>query len=167
MTSGPDFLPKAQRINTDRLVLEPITLAIARAVVAGACSGLEVGEGWPHEDTRDAMVMAAAECAGPAWLITLKGRVIGDCGALNWPDQSGEVEIGYGLAEPYRNHGYATEAVAALCSWLVAETGAVRLTAVNVLGDNWASRRVLEKVGFTVTDESGKGVSYVLIPKRN
>ena len=130
------------------------------------CSGLEVGGGWPHEDTRDAMLMAAADNAGPAWLITLEGRVIVDCGAFSRPDESGEVEIGYGVAEPYRNRGYATEAAAGLCVWLVAQAGATRFTAVNVLGDNWSSRRVLEKLGFTLTRESDEGVSYVLTPAR-
>jgi [ribosomal protein S5]-alanine N-acetyltransferase len=155
----------ARRIATDRLVLEPITPAIARAVAAGDSSALVVGDGWPHEDTRDAMVMAVADDAGPAWLITLGGRVIGDCGACSWPDASGAVEIGYGLAAPYRNRGYATEAAAALCAWLITQAGAVRITAVDVLGDNWSSRRVLEKLGFTVTGESDGGVSYVLTPR--
>ncbi len=43
--------PAARRIDTDHLVLEPITPAIARAVAAGDCSALVVGDGWPHEDT--------------------------------------------------------------------------------------------------------------------
>ena len=95
-----------------------------------------------------------------------EGRVIGDCGAFTWPDESGEVEIGYGIAEPYRNRGYATEAAAGLGAWLVAQAGATRITAMDVLGDNWSSRKVLEKLGFTLTSESDKGVSYVLTPAR-
>ena len=166
MTSGFGLPPVARRIDTDRLILDPVTLAIARAVAAGDCSDLQVGEGWPHEDTRDAMSMAAADGAGPAWLITLEGRVIGDCGAFSWPDESGEVKIGYGLAEPYRNRGYATEAAAGLCAWLITEAGATRITAVDVLDDNMASRRVLEKLGFTVTSKSDNGISYVLTPTR-
>jgi RimJ/RimL family protein N-acetyltransferase len=74
----------------------------------------------------------------------------------------GQVEIGYGVAAPYRGHGYATEAVAGLCRWLVDEAGATRLVAVDVLTDNVASRRMLEKVGFTITHESDRSVSYAL-----
>lgn len=62
---------------------------------------------------------------------------------------SGTVEIGYGLAEPYRGNGYGTEAAEALCVWLLTEAGATSITATGVEADNLASRRVLEKLGFT------------------
>jgi RimJ/RimL family protein N-acetyltransferase len=152
------------RIETERLVLVPVTPAIARAVMAGDLSALDTGEGWPHDDTIDAMRMMTEPDAGPGWLITSGGRVIGDCGAFAWPNRSGDMEIGYGLAAPYRGHGYATEAAAAFCSWLFSDAGAARITAVNVLSDNLPSRRVLEKLGFTVTDESDGHVSYALTP---
>lgn len=149
------------RIETERLILDPITPGIARAVVAGDLSTLSSGEGWPHADTADAMAMSLTPGAGPGWLIILSGIVIGDCGAYA-PGASGEVEIGYGLAVPYRGQGYATEAVRALCRWLVTAAGATRLVASDVLAQNLASRRVLEKVGFTVTAEDQEHVSYAM-----
>ena len=153
-----------RRIETERLILEPVTPDIARAVVAGDFSSLDAAEGWPHDDTTDAMAMMTGSEAGPGWLITTGGSVIGDCGAYAWPDRTGEVQIGYGLAAPSRGHGYATEAASAMCSWLFTDAGATRITAVDVLSDNLPSRRVLEKVGFTVTDESHDHLSYALAP---
>lgn len=153
------------RIETDRLVLNPVTPEIATAVVAGDLSTLRLGDGWPHEDTADAMAMKLAPRSGPGWLIVLAGIVIGDCGAYTYPGASGEVEIGYGLAAPYRGEGYATEAVRAMCRWLVTETGAPRIVAVDVLVENLASRRVLEKVGFAITAEDQSNVSYAISPE--
>jgi RimJ/RimL family protein N-acetyltransferase len=149
-------------IVTPRLVLEPVTAAVASAVVAGDLSSLEAAEGWPHDDTLDAMRMMTEPDAGPGWFITAGGRVIGDCGAFAWPDRSGTVEIGYGLAAPARGRGYATEAVRALCSWLVTDTGAAVITAVTDADGNRPSRRVLEKIGFAVTAEDDGQVSYAL-----
>jgi RimJ/RimL family protein N-acetyltransferase len=97
----------------------------------------------------------------PGWLISLGGRIIGDCGTFGWPDHSGEVEIGYGLAEPYRGQGYGTEAVQGLCGWLSVHAGARRITA-DVLDVNVASRRLLTKLGFIVTARRGEHVTYVL-----
>lgn len=145
-------------ITTARLVLQPVTVEIARAIVDGDLSALRAGAGWPHADTVDAMTMARMPDAGPGWLITLDGVVIGDCGAYSWPDPDGVVEIGYGLAAPSRRHGYATEAVAAMCSWLFRDAGAVVITA-NVETENVASRRVLEKVGFVGGGETGYRLS--------
>jgi [ribosomal protein S5]-alanine N-acetyltransferase len=98
------------------------------------------------------------------WLITFGGRVVGDCGTLGMPNQFGEVEIGYGLAAPARGSGYATEAAGAVCAWLFARADVSLISAVGVLADNLASRRVLEKLGFTVSSESDQQVSYALTP---
>lgn len=149
-------------IVSSRLLLQPVTSEIALAVVSGRTSDIPVGAGWPHEDTADAMAMALLPEAGPSWLITLDGIAIGDCGAFSWPDASGTVEIGYGLAEPYRRSGYGTEAAEAMCGWLLTEAGATAITANGVEADNLASRRVLEKLGFShVGEEDGRG-SYRL-----
>jgi len=145
-------------------VLEPVTGAIARAVIAGDLSALQVVDGWPHDDTADAMSIAVAPDAGLVWLITLGGQVIGDCGTSGPPNESGEVEIGYGLAPPGRGRGYATEAAAAVCDWLFTQPEVARIRADGVRADNLASRRVLERLGFTFERESDECVSYTLTP---
>lgn len=134
-------------------MLQPVTRELARAVLAGDLSGIRVGPGWPHPDTADAMAMALAPDAGPTWVITADGVVIGDCGGFSWPDANGVVEIGYGLAEPFRGKGFATEAAEGMCRWLFTEAGAKVITATGVKADNVASRRVLEKIGFVQIDE--------------
>ena len=139
-----------------------MTREIALAVVAEHLSDLPVGEGWPHADTADAMAMALLPGTGPGWLITLDGLVIGDCGAFAWPDASGTLEIGYGLAVAYRGRGYGTEAAKAMCDWLLAETDATVITATGIDVDNVASRRVLEKLGFKRVGDLGAHVAYRL-----
>ncbi len=155
---------RATPIVTSRLVLEPVTLDLARAVVSGRVSGIPTGAGWPHADTADAMAMALTADAGPSWIVTVGGIVIGDCGGFSWPDDRGAVEIGYGVAKPFRGTGYATEAVGAMCRWLFLEADATVITATAAEADNVPSRRVLEKLHFTQVDDSGSHVSYRLEP---
>lgn len=77
------------------------------------------------------------------------------------PELNREVEIGYGIAEEYRNNGYAAEAAKAAVRYAFEETGQNILVAI-VKPENTASRRVIEKLGFanngvrTVPDENGK-----------
>ena len=55
--------------------------------------------------------------------------------------------IGYGLAAPYRGHGYGTELVRALSRWLLRQPG-VRHVVAQVEPDNAASRATLRRTGF-------------------
>jgi RimJ/RimL family protein N-acetyltransferase len=64
------------------------------------------------------------------------------------------VEIGYGLAAPYRGKGYGTEAVRVLADWVAAQPGVTAVTADVEVGNN-ASRRLLERLGFTLVDPDG------------
>lgn len=61
---------------------------------------------------------------------------------------NGEVEIGYGLYETYRNRGYMTEAAKAVVQFAFEKAGQKVLSAI-VKPENIPSRRVLEKLGFT------------------
>jgi RimJ/RimL family protein N-acetyltransferase len=140
---------------TERLVLLPQTLDSARALLAGDDAGLALADGYPHADTFDALRMFVEHGTSDAdggWFVTLSdGRVIGDCGTLGWTDQDGRVEIGYGLAAPYRGKGYGTEAVRVLADWVAAQPGVTAVTAEVEVG-NIASRRLLERLGFTLVD---------------
>jgi RimJ/RimL family protein N-acetyltransferase len=138
----------------------PVTPEAARGVVDGNGPGLPTAPGWPHEDTVDALEMSLAPDAGPGWLITLDGAVIGDCGTFGWPDELGVVEIGYGLSAAFRGRGFATEAAEAMCAWLSTEAAAIEITATSVEKDNLPSRRVLEKLGFRQDGEDEHTVSY-------
>ena len=63
------------------------------------------------------------------------------------PDENGEIEIGYGTYDSFKNRGIMTEAVKAIVAWAFSQNG---VTAVVAETDplNLASHRVLEKNGF-------------------
>ena len=89
-----------------------------------------------------------------SWLIIRKSdsQVIGDAGFKGKPDDQRRVEIGYGLLEQYRNHGYATEAINALIEWALANEEVEKVMA-ETGRSNLASIRVLEKVKMKKTIE--------------
>jgi RimJ/RimL family protein N-acetyltransferase len=134
----------------------------ARAVLAGEDSGVEAGEGWPHADTLDGLAMGLRGGQGPGWFVILDGVVIGDCGTNGEPNETGDVELGYGLAAPYRGHGYGSEVVAALSQWLLERPRVRRVVACGVLEANVASRRALERAGFELQSVDDGHASYAL-----
>ena len=152
-------------MRTERLQLVPLTVATARAVLAGDFGCLDTAEGWPHEDTLDAVRTAVGP--GPpslVWLVTLDGVVIGDCGTVGPLRADGEVEIGYGLAAEHRGRGYGTELVAALSGWLRTRPGVTRVVA-EVEAGNAPSRRVLERAGFELERSENDRAWYALAGK--
>ena len=149
------------RIVTERLVLEPLSQETAQAVVDGAPDGLRRGEGWPHADTLDALGMVAKH-GSEAWLILENGVVVGDAGTHGPPDENRDVEIGYGLAEPARGRGLASEFVPALAQALLARPEVGRVVAREVLADNVPSRRALERAGFRLEREHDGLTWYAL-----
>lgn len=60
-----------------------------------------------------------------------------------------QAEVGYSLLSRYFGQGYGSEALGALCDYLLQECRFHKLKAQVVEG-NWASRRVLEKNGFAL-----------------
>lgn len=148
-----------ERISTPRLVLEPIPLEVAEAILDGDLSALHPGEGWPHDDTRDGLAIAVSARREPGWFVVLDGLVIGECGTHGPPDASGEVELGYGLAGPYRGRGLGKELVRAVSDWLLRQPDIRRLTARAEVG-NLASRAVLASAGFEVVGRQAHHLVY-------
>ena len=89
------------------------------------------------------------------WMIELRdGTHVGElCFKGVSPD--GAVEIGYGIAESYEGHGYATEAVSAVTEWAARQEG-IKCVEAEAEEDNLASLRVLEKSGFVPNGERGE-----------
>jgi RimJ/RimL family protein N-acetyltransferase len=142
------------------VTLLPATTAQARALLEGRPpEGLVLAEGFPHPGTLDGFGMALAQSMPAGWLVVAGGRVVGDCGVHAPVSDTGEVEIGYGLAAPERGLGYGTEAVRLLTSWLL-DRPLVRVVVAEVDADNLASRRVLEKAGFVQEADLPGGVIY-------
>lgn len=119
---------------------------------------LDPAPGWPHDDTADGLAFAAH--GAWTWLILDDDdRIVGECGVKGPPGDDGVVEIGYGLAGPARGRGLGGRAVAALVGELAGRTD-VRVIEAEVAPDNIASRRVVERLGFTVVQTLPDAVRY-------
>ncbi len=91
------------------------------------------------------------------WLVYLpietdSKTLIGTCGYKGGPDEEGMVEIGYEVAEDFRNQGYATEITELLVRLAFADDR-VRKIQAHTLAEKNASVRVLEKCGFKFVKE--------------
>ncbi len=92
-----------------------------------------------------------------AWSISLyDGTMVGDICFKGPPNERGEVEIGYGILDGHQGHGYATEAVRAMCTWGFSMPGCYFIQAQTEPG-NRASERVLEKSGFRTAGSGSEG----------
>ena len=82
-------------------------------------------------------------------VVTREGEYLGDVGLrhIDGPTNAAHYTLGYFLRFDRWNLGYATEAVHGALGFIF-ENGACRLSAA-CLAENLASRRVLEKCGFT------------------
>jgi RimJ/RimL family protein N-acetyltransferase len=144
-----------------RAALLPVPDGLAAAVLDGAgidaalaAAGLRAAAGWPHDDTADAL---GGGDASRTWLVVVDGEVVGECGWKGWPDDTGTVEVGYGLAAPSRGRGLGTEAVGVLVAWSETQPS-VHCVAAEVLPGNEASLRLLRRLGFTERPVEGRWV---------
>ena len=83
--------------------------------------------------------------------------MIGHAGFHGQPGVNGKkdpeaVELGYTIFEPYRGHGYATEAAQALMDWAHVEKEIGRFVA-SVAPTNAPSLAIVKKLGFVQTGE--------------
>ncbi|NBO45930.1 MAG: N-acetyltransferase [Actinobacteria bacterium] len=153
-----------------RIVLRPITAGSAAEVVNGLRH-----DDWAVDYPTDgdmvicALVLRAldsgvnyqpptviAPWTGP-WQVCVRTNdgetVIGGIGFKGGPT-NGAIEIGYGIAESARGHGYATDAVRALLQLVSGQD--LRVTAETEPG-NTASERVLQRCGFVPTHTADDG----------
>jgi RimJ/RimL family protein N-acetyltransferase len=153
----------SEPIATRRLLLVPMAPEVVAQMLAGDLSGIRAGEGYPHEDTLVPMQTAAKYGVElPGWFVTLDGVVIGDCHTHGSADETGDIEIGYGLAEPYRGRGFGSELVKAFSVWLLCQDGIRRVVARQVPVDNVPSRRALESASFVLEEANDEYTWYAL-----
>lgn len=150
-----------KNINTDRLILVPVTLEITSSLIGGYSDeieklGLKTDEKWPTADTKDILPIinsSLEEYKLPTgfefWMIVKKDtmKVIGDIGFHGKPNELGEVEVGYGLVEHERGKGFGFEALKAIMDWLSFQD-TVKVIKADCLIDNHPSSRILEKAGM-------------------
>ena len=149
---------------TNRLLLRPgwaeDAPALARAIADEAIVRNLSTAPWPYGVAEaEAFLAAPRDPVLPSFLITKRTtsapRLIGACGFGRRP--SGAVELGYWIARPYWNRGFATEAGRALIE--IARTLKLPQLEASHFVDNPASGRVLEKLGFAATGLSAERFS--------
>lgn len=149
-------------IHTERLRLIPCDAAVARAALEApwrlpTLLGVRVEGQWPPPDLAevlpgyvDALEIDPSLLGWGVWLILDEPGelLLGDVGFKGPPDEEGRIEVGYGILEPFRSRGFATEAVLALIDWARLQPGVEEVTASSLI-ENRASARVLAKAGFS------------------
>ena len=86
------------------------------------------------------------------------GDVVGGIGFHGPPRQDGSVEVGYSVAYSRQRRGYATAALLKMVQ--IAEDAGAQLLEARAAPANAASRRVLEKAGFSYRDLADGYVRY-------
>lgn len=103
------------------------------------------------------------------WNMELKnvpGTIVGDF-CFKGLGKDGVVEIGYGLREEFRHHGYMVETVKVITEWALSMEGVCAVEAETDL-KNVASQNVLMKAGFVKNGVIGEeGPRFVYRGKEN
>jgi [ribosomal protein S5]-alanine N-acetyltransferase len=83
------------------------------------------------------------------WIIALKeeNKFIGSIMIKNYPNDNGEVIIGYSIENDYRWNGFMTEALKSLTQWMFLNLE-VKFILADTLKNNIPSHRVLQKIGM-------------------
>lgn len=104
---------------------------------------------YTEKDALDYLNMQPVEGLPQNLAITEDNRLIGMMGYIPQDDVYRlTAEFGYWVSEKYWGQGIATASIKAFVPWLFSRSDLVRLYA-NVFDYNPASKRVLEKVGFS------------------
>lgn len=150
------------RIETERLLLVPITLEMVEAVFAGdraraeSLAAARLPEAWPGRALIERAFSAdldairrdpAARLWGDRLMIAREAPFIVGSVIFHGHPVDGVAEVGYGVELESQGRGFATEATRACVDWALTqpECAAVRATTFP-----WhkASLRVIEKVGM-------------------
>jgi ribosomal-protein-alanine N-acetyltransferase len=150
------------RVETERLLLRPLTGTDLEDYTQFIFADAEVmrylpkRELTPRERAERTIAFFRdhwAQRGYGAWAVTdkLTGHFIGHCG-LNYLAEADEVEVLYALSKAYWRQGLATEAARASTRFGFEKVNLARLIALAV-PENIASRRVLERLGFSYEKE--------------
>ena len=147
------------RLETDRLVLRPLTLAdaVPMTPLADDIGVSRMTTSIPHPFSRNMAegFIARMRAADPAREVAMAvqrsdGAFMGVLGIH--PKEGLAAELGYWLGRPFWGAGYMTEAVTAALGWARQGWGRRVLTSGH-FADNDASGRVLTKADFLYTGE--------------
>jgi ribosomal-protein-alanine N-acetyltransferase len=152
-------------LTTRRLLLHALTIDEARALHEGEpLPGWAFAPGYPLPDTHDGvgfLVRHGVEDFGFHLVVRRDDEfVVGEIGFVG-PPREGAVMIGYAIVPEARRRGYATEAIAAISDWALAQDGVGEVHA-QTLPDNEASIRALLRAGFTEVESTEKVRRFAL-----
>lgn len=88
------------------------------------------------------------------WIIIVadSNHLIGDLCFIGEPNEEGEIEIGYGIYEPFREKGYMKEAINGMIQW-ASKQNPVKSIIAHTTKINQASFILLQKNNFVQIDE--------------
>lgn len=162
-------MTKSERIESSRLILEPLTLEQGSAFSRGDRNAQPWAPDFPTDgDLRQAHILATdpqravspTNVWGPYTLVEkLTGLCVGGIGFKGLPD-AGAVEIGYGICTSRQGQGLVSEAVGRLCE--LARVEGVHSVTAETDATNVASQRVLEKCGFAPHAEEHGSIQWRL-----
>jgi [ribosomal protein S5]-alanine N-acetyltransferase len=144
------------QLRGERCIVRPWRLDDAESLAAQANNSRiarQLRDRFPHPYTRrdaaEFLQRASVNAPSADFAIEIQGRAAGGIGFVRGGDiERYTAEIGYWLGEPFWGRGAATEAVALVTAHAFEQWGLLRMFALP-FADNAASRRVLEKGGYT------------------
>jgi RimJ/RimL family protein N-acetyltransferase len=130
--------------------------------------GYKHSDEWPDAELRDALphFKKLIDMNGingfNAWIIVDRAAkdIVGSIGFIGNPDTEGYVEIGFGIIPSKRRMNYCFEAGECLIDWALEQTGVSGIIAKCDTG-NYASIKVLQKLGFVRVKEEGAQIVWV------
>lgn len=90
-----------------------------------------------------------------------ENKMVGDLCIVGEPNADGEIEIGYGTYDEFRNKGFMTEIVSGIIEWAKMQS-IVKSIVASTDKTNLASSKVLEKNNFTKMGETETSLSWKL-----
>ena len=145
MTGDRKLVLESARLD---LVLESTESVLARIEAMSPADRAEVSPDWI------ARMRSSAPnpwTHGFAMVERASGDTVGGCAYKGPPDDTGAVEIAYGVDPAFRGRGYAKEAAATLVDY--AARAGVRLICAHTRPENGASAHILEFCGFECLGE--------------
>ncbi len=156
------------QLNSQRLKIIPLELQHFKLLLSGVdkmekALNLSPSDSGLNEHTLSAMRWLYGQAENDKenylfytnWQIILKSEniSIGSACFKGIPDNTGTVEIGYGIDEKFRCKGYMTEAVKEILKWALAKNE-IKCVTAETEKDNIASHKVMIKNGMILFKET-------------
>lgn len=191
-------------LHSPRLTLVAVTPQLARAAITDRARVAELlsadlPDAWPQDTIADVLELMSSKLTEDpsrvgwcSWHILLRPSnasarptVIGNAGVsgisngwFNPPGPDGRAIVGYGVLPAFERQGFATEATRAILHWAATQSAnPVTEFHATTFERHHASRRILEKLGFTLvgvspddaqaTDSDRQGRGQLLLYKRD